>query len=137
VRRRIEVAAGTQLSCKQSDKCETHPLTKAEWLEELTLRMLKGERNGICGRDRHRAPPRWSVNTKLLRTVAPIKSHFVENGCLVHPLAERRYSYRSASTGSSFEALTAGTKPLITPTKSSAAVDSKTVMMDILKWISP
>jgi hypothetical protein len=47
--------------------------------------------------------------------------------------AERAYSYRSASTGSSFEALTAGTSPLITPTKSSAAVDSKTVMMDIRK----
>jgi len=83
-------------------------------------------------------PRVWSVNTKLLRTAAPIKSHFhskiTDSGV---PLARRRYSYRSASTGSSFEALTAGTRPLITPTKSSATVDSKTVMMDILKWISP
>ena len=48
----------------------------------------------------------------------------------------RFYSYRRASTGSSFDARSAGTRPLITPTTSSTAVESdhrhhRDVQMDI------
>src|SRR5712692_2385532 len=49
----------------------------------------------------------------------------------------RFYSYLSASTGSSFEARSAGTNPLITPTTSSTAVESSTVASEIRRWISP
>jgi len=41
------------------------------------------------------------------------------------------YSYRRASTGSSFDARMAGTRPLITPTISNTAVERMTVMMEI------
>src|SRR5712692_8567291 len=47
------------------------------------------------------------------------------------------YSYLSASTGSNFEARSAGTNPLITPTTSSTAVESSTVASEIRRWISP
>jgi hypothetical protein len=41
------------------------------------------------------------------------------------------YSYLSASTGSSFEARNAGTRPLTTPTASSTNVESITVASEI------
>jgi hypothetical protein len=43
----------------------------------------------------------------------------------------RLYSYRSASTGSSFDARSAGTSPLITPTTNNTAVESSTVNSEI------
>jgi hypothetical protein len=43
------------------------------------------------------------------------------------------YSYRNASTGSSFEAFMAGTMPLITPTITSTIVESTTVISDICR----
>src|ERR1700730_9155325 len=46
------------------------------------------------------------------------------------------HSYRSASTGSSFEARSAGTKPLTTPTASNTRVESMTVASEICRWIS-
>jgi hypothetical protein len=41
------------------------------------------------------------------------------------------YSYRRASTGSSFDARIAGTKPLITPTTSKTAVERITVIIEM------
>ena len=41
------------------------------------------------------------------------------------------HSYRNASTGSSFDARSAGTRPLATPTASSASVESMTVANEI------
>ncbi len=41
------------------------------------------------------------------------------------------HSYRSASTGSSFEARTAGTIPLITPTTSNTIPERNTVISEI------
>ena len=43
------------------------------------------------------------------------------------------HSYLSASTGSSFEARSAGTSPLATPTASKTRVDSMTVAMEICR----
>jgi hypothetical protein len=43
------------------------------------------------------------------------------------------YSYRSASTGSRFEARSAGTIPLATPTSSRTPVESSTVISEIFK----
>ena len=41
------------------------------------------------------------------------------------------HSYRSASTGSSFDARIAGTSPLITPTTSNTTVESTIVIMEM------
>src|SRR5664280_712760 len=48
-----------------------------------------------------------------------------------------RYSYLSASTGSSFEARRAGTIPLITPTISSTIAEPRTASAEMRRWMSP
>ena len=43
------------------------------------------------------------------------------------------HSYRSASTGSSFDARIAGTSPLITPTTSNTRVETASVIIEIFR----
>jgi hypothetical protein len=63
------------------------------------------------------------------------KNRFVkrirDDWCKSTARASRGYSYRSASTGSSFEARIAGTSPLITPTTSNTIPDKNTVIKEI------
>jgi hypothetical protein len=63
------------------------------------------------------------------------KENIFESNMPVRQISEKRsdYSYLSASTGSNFDARRAGTKPLAIPTTSKAAVESSTVMTDILR----
>lgn len=79
------------------------------------------------------------INSQVHRSEnAEVKPSSRSRMCLVphsyfSPTSDLPHSYRNASTGSSFEARMAGTKPLITPTMSNTAVERKTVIKEIFK----
>src|SRR5205085_8886104 len=50
--------------------------------------------------------------------------------------ANKAHSYLSASTGSNFEARSAGTSPLITPTSRRTMLEINTVRNEIFRWMS-
>jgi hypothetical protein len=102
--------------------------------------------NGIVERIASGNVRTWDVRTWDVRTwnVEPgiqnleFRSKIAEIG--IPPISHSdfsvltsHYSYRNASTGSSFEAFMAGTMPLITPTITSTIVESTTVISDICR----
>lgn len=56
VGREIKTAAGAHLARKQANESESRPLPEAKGLNELTLRVLEGERNRVHGRDWQSSP---------------------------------------------------------------------------------
>jgi hypothetical protein len=125
-----------------------HPLPEPKGPQQLLLGVLKGWGNGVnCGYGQE--PPR------LQGTALGPQGQFLIAHCRsqisdwrlgmreIHRLLNLKegrmktefqtYSYRNASTGSSFEALSAGTKPLITPTTSKTIEEMNTVIKEILR----
>src|SRR5208283_1157800 len=71
------------------------------------------------------------------RIVIPSEARDLLFGCVHAGLLQiATYSYRNASTGSSFAACIAGTQPLITPTTTRISVESTMVISDKFRWIS-
>ena len=54
----VAAPAGTEFAGQQSHEREAHPLSEAEWLQELPPRVLNGGRDRVDGRNWQR-PPRW------------------------------------------------------------------------------
>jgi len=101
------------------------PLRHAKRLQKLLFSVLKSWTNGINRGDRQ-ATPRgvlgdWEQGT----------AYQGSRSNEIFWLVALTYSYRKASTGSSFEARSAGTRPLITPTINNTIVDSVTVISEM------
>ena len=120
---KIAPAARSQFPGHQPDQRKPAPLSQIEWTEKLLLRVLERRSNGIHRGKRHGCTSR---NKDSVAMKVPPEAIRVNGN-------RRGYSYRNASTGSSFEARSAGTRPLMTPTKSRTSEEIVRVMTEMCR----
>lgn len=125
----VATAARAHFAGKQPYERQTRPLTEAERAKELVFRVFKRRIKCVHTRERHRNTSRWRVRS----TQEAVKKNESWKTAGLNDSLNRYHSYLSASTGSSFDARKAGTRPLMTPTTSNTKVETISVIEEICR----